>query len=82
MTAKSYWQSVSLEGERSQDAIRSWFAPLADGMVCDKAELLCDIETDREKKIRAFMTDPQGVKYKFVRTKGRNFSISSERIGA
>ncbi len=77
---KSYWQSMSTHDARSQDAIRAWMNGLADGMTCTKCEVLCDIETDREKKLRAFMTDPRGVKYVFVRTLGKTWTISSERL--
>lgn len=79
-TKKSYWQSVSLHDEQSQEAIRSWFMGLADGMRCDKAEILCDIETDAEKRIRAVMTDADGHRHELIRTRGKRFSISSKRL--
>ena len=74
--AKSYWQSVHVGDDRAREAVKSWFAPLCDGMTPFKAEILCDIETDREKKIRAFMTDAAGAKFVFVRTQGRKYSVS------
>jgi len=45
-------------------------------MTVESAEILCDCETDREKKIRAVMVDESGKRHIAVRTKGRNFSIS------
>lgn len=79
---KSYWQSAYVGSDRAKDAVRSWFMPLCEGMTPYKAEILCDIETDREKKIRAFMTDGRGAKFKFERTRGRTFSISKKLIEA
>ena len=74
---KSYWSGVSIHGERSQAAVKSWFSPLCDDMTVEKAEILCDIETDREKKIRAVMVDPSGKRHIATRTKGgRTYSIS------
>jgi len=50
-------------------------------MIPYKAEILCDVETDREKKIRAFMTDEDGRNFQFERTLGRGrFSVSRKRI--
>lgn len=82
MSKKSYWQEMSVQSDRDRTAIKSWFGVMAEGMTPYKAEVLCDIETDREKKIRAFMTDSANVHYQFERTKGRNFSITSKRIDA
>jgi len=82
MPSKSYWQEAYVGNERSQDAIRSWFGPLCEGMTPYKAEILCDIETDREKKIRAFMTDADSKRYQFERTLGsRTFSVSRKCLG-
>jgi hypothetical protein len=81
MPKKSYWQSAYIGNERSQEAIRSWFSPMADGLTANKAEILCDIETDREKKLRAFMTNAEGQHFQLERTLGgRTFSISKKRI--
>jgi len=75
--AKSYWQEVYVDGHNAKEAVKSWFAPMCEGMTPYKAELLCDIDTDREKKIRAFMTDTDGKHYQFERTRGgKTFSIS------
>lgn len=79
--AKSYWESASVDSDSSRDAVKSWFAPMCDGMTPYKAEILCDVETDREKKIRAFMTDADGKHYRFERTRGgKQFSISMKLI--
>ena len=51
------------------------------GLTPYKAEILCDIETDREKKIRAFMTDADNKHYQLERTLGaRTFSVSRKII--
>lgn len=76
--AKSYWQSVYVDSDNAKRSVASWFAPLSDGMTVYKAEILCDIETDDEKKIRAFMKNDEGKRYRFIRTKGRNFTVSME----
>lgn len=79
--AKSYWQSASVDGPRSQESIKSWFGDFAEGMTAYKAEILCDVETDQEKKIRAFMTDATGRRYQFERTLGnKTFSISRKPL--
>lgn len=83
MPNKSYWHSVYVGNDRSQEAARSWFGPLCEGMTPYKAEILCDIETDREKKIRAFMTDADNKHYQFERTLGKkSFSVSRKRLAA
>jgi hypothetical protein len=75
--AKSEWMAVSVDGDRSQAAVKSWFAPLCDDMTVEKAEVLCDVETDREKKIRAFVVDKSGKRHIATRTRGgKTFNIS------
>jgi hypothetical protein len=71
---------VSLEDDRSKTACKAWFPVLADELTPYKAEVLCDVETDDEKKIRAFMTDKEGQHYKLERTRGKKYSISKRRI--
>lgn len=81
MKSKSYWTDCVVEGDRFKDAIKAWFAPMCDNMVPYKAEILCDIETDAEKKLRAFMTDKDGTRYRFVRTRTvKGFTISMKRL--
>lgn len=71
LRARSYWQGVSLYSDASKAALRSWFAPLADDMTPYKGEILCDVETDAEKKLRAFMTDSEGKRWQFTRMRNR-----------
>lgn len=81
MPSKSYWQSASVDSERSKDAVKSWFGTMCEGMTPYKAEILCDIQTDREKKIRAFMTDTDSRRYQFERTLGgKTFSITRKPL--
>lgn len=81
MPNKSYWQEAYIDSDRAKEDVKSWFAPMCEGMTPYKAEILCDIETDREKKIRAFMTDAEGKHYQFERTRGgRAFSISMKHL--
>ena len=83
MPAKSYWQSAYTGSDSAKSNIRSWFGLMADDMTPYKDEILCDVETDREKKIRAFMTDEEGQHYQFERTLGgKKFTISRKRIEA
>ncbi len=80
--SRSYWQGVSLHSDASKDALRSWFSPLADDMTPYKGEILCDVDTDREKTLRAFMTDKEGEHYQFIRTResGGRYTVSMKRI--
>ncbi len=77
---KSYWQSVYVDSESAKRVVMSYFQPMCEGMTPYKAEILCDIETDREKKLRAFMVNESGKKFKFERTRGRRFSISMKPV--
>ena len=73
---KSYWSGVACSTERDKIAIRSWFQPLCNDMTPEKAEILCDIETDRERKLRAVMVQKNGTRCLAERTVGvRTFSI-------
>ena len=77
MAGKSYWQEVYLGNDKSKEAVKSWFGPLCEGMTPYKAEILCDVETDREKKIRAFMNDAENKRFQFERSLGgKTFNIS------
>jgi hypothetical protein len=67
---KTYWQSCAVHDDRSRDAVKTWFAPLADEMIPYQADVLCDVETDRELKLRAYMTDACGKKWMHTRTRG------------
>lgn len=80
--AKTYWQSVSVDTEHSRDAVKSWFSPVCDGMRPEKCEVLCDVTTDREKKIRAVMVDKDGSRHQAVRTRGKTYSISIKPLAS
>jgi hypothetical protein len=83
MANKSYWQTAYIGNASAKAAVKSWFGPLCEGMIPYKAEILCDVETDREKKVRAFMADADGKCFQFERTLGRKtFSVSRKRIVA
>lgn len=74
--AKSYWQEVYVGSDSAKDGVKSWFGMLAEGMTPYKAEILCDIKTDREKKMRAFMTDANNKHFQLERTfGGKTFTI-------
>lgn len=81
--ARSYWQEMCVDRDNDKEAVKSWFSPLAEGMTPYEAAVLCDYETDHEKKIRAYMTDSEGKKYKFERTRGgKTFSIKKTPIAS
>lgn len=83
MARKSYWQEAYVGGEKSQDAIKSWFGSMAEGMTVYKAEILTTIVDDREKKMRAFMTDKDDRHYQFERTLGgKTFSVTRKLLPA
>lgn len=73
---KSYWMGVACSSDQQKAAVRSWFAPLCDDMIPESAEILFDIETDREKRMKAVMVDKDGRRRVAIRTKGRNYSIT------
>lgn len=72
--AKSYWQSMVCDGPRSHEAIKSWLSPMCDDMTPLKAEVLCDIATDKEKKLRVTLQDKSGKKLLAIRTFGKRSS--------
>jgi len=83
MPSKSYWMGACVDGKNSQEAVKSWFGSLADGLTAYKAEILCDVATDREKKIRAFMTDADNKHFRLERTLGgKTFSITRKPIAS
>lgn len=78
---KSYWQKMGCRTERDKIAIKSWFDPFADDLTPESADILCDIETDREKKLRVVMVDADGAKFRLTRTIGkRGTTIKRERM--
>lgn len=74
--AKSYWQGMVCDGPRSHEAIKSWLSPMCDDMIPLKAEILCDVVTDKEKKLRVLMQNKDGKKLWAIRTFGKTFSIT------
>ena len=82
MARKTYWQGVSLHSDESKQTCKTWFNPLCDDLTPYKAEILCDVDTDREKKLRAFMTDANGKHFQLERTVGVKFTISIKEIPA
>jgi hypothetical protein len=78
MTARSYWQSCVADTESAREALKSWFPwGICDGMTPYKAEILCDLETDAEKKLRAFMVDDRGQHIVFTRSRGKRETVIS-----
>jgi hypothetical protein len=74
--SKSYWQECSIHDQKT---IKSWFGGLADDINITKAEILCDVDTDREKKLRVF--GERGTDhYILTRTMGNKFSISCKHV--
>jgi hypothetical protein len=81
VSKKSYWMPVLADTPHRQTAILSWFRPLCDGYTVESAEILCDIETDREKKIRAVVRDQKGNRKLATRTLGgRQSTIKLQSI--
>lgn len=81
MRRKTYWQSCVSDNDAAKDAIKSWFSPLSEDMTPYQADILCDIETDVEKKLRAFMTNASGKKFEFTRARhGRDVTISMKPL--
>lgn len=77
MAKKSYWQKMFVGTDAAKDACLSWFSPVCDGMTVESAEVLCDIETDREKKVKAIVRDQDGTRRLATRSLGgKNFTIS------
>lgn len=73
----SYWQEAYIGSDSAKKAVLSWFGPMSEGLTPYKAEILCDVKTDREKKIRAFMTGADNKKYQLERTLGgKTFTVS------
>ena len=76
MAARSEWQGMCCSTARDKEAIKSWFSPVCDDMEPVSCEVLCDIETDRSKKVRAVMVGKDGARRIATRTMGRKtFSI-------
>lgn len=76
---KSYWQGMCCRNTRDKEAIKSWFSPLCDEMDPMSCDVLCDIDSDRSKKVRAIMVEKNGMRILATRTLGgKQFSIHLE----
>lgn len=51
------------------DTLRTWFDPLADDLTAVSADVLCDVVTDRVKKLRAVMVDKRGNRFLLMRSR-------------
>ncbi len=81
--SKSYWQSMRIHTDGDKRAVKNWFAPVCNDMTPESAEILCDKQTDREKKLRAVMVDADGVKHIATRTLGgRTFTVTLKKVAA
>lgn len=69
MNKKAYWSPVCCTTDRDKANIKSWFGFMCADMTPEKAEILCDIETDKEKKIRVLMVDKEGKRRWAIRAK-------------
>lgn len=79
--SKSYWQKMACSTARDRRAVKSWFGFVCEDMTPESAEILCDIETDREKKLRAIMIDKDGRRRRATRTLGgKTFTIKLEPV--
>jgi hypothetical protein len=63
------WVGVSLETDRDKAAVKGWFAPFCDEMTPVSAQILVEIDTDREKKVRAEMRDDNGSTRQVIRAR-------------
>jgi hypothetical protein len=80
--SKSYWVVVTTRTDRQQQAMLSWFNGMCDGMKIESAEVLCDKETDREKKIKAVVVDTDGRRHVATRTLGgKTYTVSLSPMG-
>lgn len=75
--AKSTWTSVYCGGEVSQSAIASYFGGMVDGCKILDAECLEHNDTGRTLKIRVIAREESGALREFIRTFGRQFTVTS-----
>ena len=79
---KSYWMTVTTHTDRQKEAVLSWFSGVCTGMTVESAKILCDIETDREKKIKAIVRDTDGQRYTATRTTGKNYTVTLAKVSS
>lgn len=73
---KSEWQGMCCTTERDKSVVKSWFTPLCDEMEPISCDVLCDLVTDRSKKVRSVMVEKNGKRVLATRTLGgKTFSI-------
>lgn len=74
---KSTWTGVSCHTDRNREAVRTWFAGMADDLRGPtKVNALLRDADDSAVKIRALFEDASGTPKELIRTMGRNFSIT------
>jgi hypothetical protein len=73
---KSYWMGVTIHTVNKRQAVLSWFGDLCRDMTVESAEVLCDKQTDREKKLKAVVVDAQGNRRLATRTFGKTYTMS------
>jgi hypothetical protein len=73
---KSYWMPVNVRTVSAKRAVLSWFDGLCRDMTVESAEVLCDKQTDREKKLKAVVVDAQGNRRLATRTFGKTYTMS------
>jgi hypothetical protein len=78
--SKSTWGSVYVGDASSQRIAASYFGGMADDYEILDAECLEHNETGRTLKIRAIGRDEKGAFREFIRTCGRNFSVTSRPV--
>ena len=75
--AKSYWQAMCCNTAADKARIKQIFSPLCDDLEPESCDVLCDLDTDRGKKVRAVMIAKDGTRKLATRTLGRKqFSMS------
>lgn len=78
---KSYWTDCFIDSPRAQEAVKSWFGRLAEGLTITKAEILADVETDAEKKLRIFGVNAEGKQFRLIRVRTvRGFSLAIKAL--
>lgn len=77
----SEWVKMSVDTDKGRENCKSWFAPLCDDMEPIEAQMLVDIETDRTKKLKVLMREPDGSETTVIRSwlANNRFSIEFKR---
>lgn len=82
--AKSYWLKMNVQSLYDEQAVKSWFGSLmAPGAKVESAEILCDSETERGKKLRCIVMHLSGHRFRYTLTNGsKTISIKRERLAS